>query len=152
MAEKIKPKNFRHLEGCFYGSALPTNPKFLDYLKNHGFGAVVSLEPIPFKERVPGIEYLLLPPVIHNEKHRRQFFRIFARNNTAGKKVLIHCNEGYGGPELVLDYLHHAMRYPAMQKPLMEEIRKVAKEKKRLMPSQKARSPALRRRTLSGKG
>ena len=132
MTEIMQLGKLRKLEESVYGGARPANAKVLENLKKQGFGAIVSVEPLMFKERVSGISYLKVNKMSQSPKDIRNFFRIYARTMLAGKKVYIHCVHGFGGPELVYQNLRFAKQFSGpTRQALQEELKRASEEKKR---------------------
>jgi protein tyrosine phosphatase (PTP) superfamily phosphohydrolase (DUF442 family) len=92
-----------HVPGEMATGGKPSRSEQLDWLREQGIRAIVSLEAIPEtvvgEVRKAGLNYLYLPAadyedVLHDPEAWGRFCRFIHANRAAGKPVFVHCSAG----------------------------------------------------------
>jgi protein-tyrosine phosphatase len=99
MAEE--PKLFRQVDEHVVRSSMPKTEGHLEFLKSHGVGGIISIEPmsteLEVRARKAGMKVISLPLDADGrptEKELRKAFRFVRANAGKGRKTLFHCSEG----------------------------------------------------------
>lgn len=122
-----KPTNFSWvIEGMLAGSGMPTSREEMDWVRENGIKAVLTLteEPLP-EQRLNNIDYLHVPtvnstaPDIEDIEKAVDFIDKNLKNN---KSVMVHCAAGKGRTGTIL--VAYMMKFRGMNvKGAIEEIR-----------------------------